>query len=192
MGKFTLQFSAAFVLCIGSLLTFSLEGIAQADEPNPPPLSLSEAFGKPVPTNPSVSTETTGEVEPVVVGRKKWSDRAAENTSRTTAPNPAKSVKIEELDPLETKQPKSEKIKMPQASTLPSTSIEISREPWFSNQEIWALSVNFPFNWKMPVASVWPSSTWPTCASLIRLYSRIRESASSVNSNLLKKARTNL
>ena len=37
---------------------------------NPPPLSLSEAFGKPVPTNPSVSTDPPGKLN-----RLSWEER---------------------------------------------------------------------------------------------------------------------
>ena len=127
-----LNFLAALILCIASFLASPFKGMAQSGEENPPPLSLSEAFGNPVPTNPPVVPDPPDEVEPVVVGRKKWSDRAAENTRQEQpAPNPAKSVKIEELDPLRQNSP-NPKIEMPlkpPSPLLPSTSIEISREP---------------------------------------------------------------
>ena len=178
MGKFTLQFSAAFVLCIGSLLTFSLEGIAQADEPNPPPLSLSEAFGKPVPTNPSVSTETTGVVEPVVVGRKKWSDRASEPLPQEAPDsNSAKSVKIDELDPLETKQPKAENIEMPLKPPVTPPAVNIHRN--FEGTLVLkprnlGFEREFPFQLENARGKRWPSSTWLAFEFSTRSHSRIK------------------
>ena len=128
MGNYKSNFLAALILCSGSFLAFPFKGMAQAGEQNPPPLSLSEAFGKPVPTNPPVASDTAQEVEPVVVGRKKWSDRAAETSQQEQpAPNPAKSVKIEELDPLETKQPKAEKIEMPLKPPVTPPAVNIHR-----------------------------------------------------------------
>ena len=128
MGNYTLNFLAALVLWSGSLLAFPLDGKAQTGEESPPPLSLSDAFGKPQPTNPPVVPDPPEEVEPVVVGRKKWTDRAAKNTQQgVPAEDTAKSVKIEELDPLETKQPKTENIEMPLKAPVTPPAVNIHR-----------------------------------------------------------------
>ena len=129
MGNYTLNFLAALVLWSGSLLAFPLDGKAQTGEESPPPLSLSEAFGKPEPSSPPVAPDSPEEVEPVVVGRKKWTDRAAKNTQQGGAPaeDAAKSVKIDELDPLETKQPKAESIEMPLKAPVTPPAVNIHR-----------------------------------------------------------------
>ncbi|MBT3635677.1 MAG: hypothetical protein HN531_01960 [Opitutae bacterium] len=129
MGNYTLNFLAALVLWSGSLLAFPLDGKAQTGEESPPPLSLSEAFGKPEPSSPPVAPDSPEEVEPVVVGRKKWTDRAAKNTQQGGAPaeDAAKSVKIDELDPLETKQPKAENIEMPLKAPVTPPAVNIHR-----------------------------------------------------------------
>ena len=128
MGNYTLNFLAALVLWSGSLLAFPLEGEAQTGEESPPPISLGEAFGKPEPTSPPVVPDPTEEVEPVVVGRKKWTDRAAKNTQQGEPDqDAAKSVKIEELDALETKQPKAENIEMPLKAPVTPPAVNIHR-----------------------------------------------------------------
>ena len=105
---------AALILWSGPLLAFPIVVKAQTGDEKPTPLSLSEAFGNPEPITATAVPNEPEEVEPVVVGRKKWNDRATENRP-DDAPDQkvTKSVKIEELDPLETNQPKAESIEMP-------------------------------------------------------------------------------
>ena len=76
---------------------------------NSTPPNLADAFTTPANT-PSVQTGEE-EIEPIVVGRKKWSDRPAENKTlplSKTKPNKTFSnpANIQELEPLETKQGK--------------------------------------------------------------------------------------
>jgi hypothetical protein len=118
-----LNFLAALVLWSGSLLAFPLDGKAQPGEGTPPPPSLAEAFGKPEPTSPPVVSDAAEEIEPVVVGRKKWSDRSAKKPPE----NVAKPVKIEELDPLETQLPKAENIEMPLKPPVTPPAVNIHR-----------------------------------------------------------------
>lgn len=105
---------AALILWSGPLLAFPIVVKAQPGDEKSTPLSLSEAFGNPEPITATAVPNEPEEVEPVVVGRKKWNDRATENRpDNAPAQKVAKSVKIEELDPLETNQPKAESIEMP-------------------------------------------------------------------------------
>lgn len=105
---------AALILWSGPLLAFPIVVKAQPGDENRTPPSLSEAFGNPEPITATTVPDDSEEVEPVVVGRKKWNDRATENRpNNAPAQKVTKSVKIEELDPLETNQPKAESIEMP-------------------------------------------------------------------------------
>ena len=76
-------------------------------------LNLADAFAQSEQAQPAI-TDVEAEVEPVVVGREKWSDKPAskpvEQTSKPNTPTESNSVAIQELDPLETKQNKTEGI----------------------------------------------------------------------------------
>ena len=87
----------------------------QADEKSAPP-NLADAFSEI--QKSSTAQENTDEIEPIVVGREKWSDRPdqvqADNQSDTkTTKDNANSEKIQELDPLETKQGQVDPSKLP-------------------------------------------------------------------------------
>ena len=94
----------------------------QADEKGAPP-NLADAFSEI--QKSSTAQENTDEIEPIVVGREKWSDRPdqvqADNQSDTkTTKDNANSEKIQELDPLETKQGQVGPSKLPmKAPTIP-------------------------------------------------------------------------
>ena len=121
------NFLAALVFLGGSFLTFAPDAKAQSEKPDSPPASLADAFGKPEPAPPP-AVQVGGEVEPVVVGRRKWSDRAAKEPVKNPPPKPAdKTVRIEELDPLETQQPKPGTIDMPSKPPIPLPAVNIHR-----------------------------------------------------------------
>jgi hypothetical protein len=128
MGNNMLNYLAALVFWSGSLLAFPLDGKAQSGEKSPPQPSLSEAFAKPKKAVPSIASDATEEIEPIVVGRKKWSDSAAktgiENQPQQSFAN---SPKIEELDPLETAQPKAGKVEMPLTAPVIPPAVNIHR-----------------------------------------------------------------
>ena len=69
--------------------------------------NLADAFGQTDEKQTEQIAEVT-EVEPIVVGRKKWNDKPAPSPSAEQnsqpAPEESNSVAIQELDPLETKQ----------------------------------------------------------------------------------------
>ena len=78
--------------------------------------NLADVFGSKS-TDPVVQNKVD-EVEPIVVGRKKWSDRPSGSTLPTQSSNQnkqrnARSSTIEELDPLETKEEQSNPSIMP-------------------------------------------------------------------------------
>ena len=77
--------------------------------------NLADAFAQPEQAETTI-TDAEAEVEPVVVGREKWSDKPAsdpaEQTSKPNTPTESNSVAIQELDALETKQNKTEGIDM--------------------------------------------------------------------------------
>ena len=107
----------SFVLLIMSNLCHG-----QADEKSAPP-SLRDAFSDI--QKSSTAKENTDEVEPIVVGREKWSDRpdqvqADKQSEAKTIRDNANSEKIQELDPLETKQGQVGPSKLPmKAPTIP-------------------------------------------------------------------------
>ena len=70
--------------------------------------NLADAFAQPEQAETTI-TDAEAEVEPVVVGREKWSDKPTSEPNETTVSN---SVAIQELDALETKQNKTEGIDM--------------------------------------------------------------------------------
>lgn len=121
------NFSASLLLLGGSFLAFGSGALAQSEKPDSPPTSLADAFGKPEPAlTPAV--QAAGEVEPVVVGRRKWSDRPVINPIKNPPSEPAgKTVAIEELDPLETQQPKPGKMDMPVKPPSPPPAVNIHR-----------------------------------------------------------------
>jgi hypothetical protein len=127
MGNYMWNFLAALILWGGSFLAFAPDAKAQSEKPDSPPASLADAFGNPEPVPPP-AVQAGGEVEPVVVGRRKWSDRAAKEPVNNLPPKPAdKTVRIEELDPLETQQPKLGKIDMPNKPPIPLPAVNLHR-----------------------------------------------------------------
>jgi hypothetical protein len=91
---------------IFSTSTCIIGSIAFADDENSG-FNLADAFAQTDEKQTEQITEVT-EVEPIVVGRKKWNEKpaqapSAEQNSQPT-PEESDSVAIQELDPLETKQ----------------------------------------------------------------------------------------
>ena len=118
---------AALVLGSGSFLAFASDANAQSEKTDSPPPSLADAFGKAEPANPP-AVKAGEEVEPVVVGRRKWSDRPVDKPINNAPSESAeKTVRIEELDPLETQQPKPSKIDMPSKPPSPPPAVNIHR-----------------------------------------------------------------
>ena len=111
MGNSNFKKSFFILLCgVLSVLFFNSVLIAQTEDP---PSNLADAF-----QNNPVNSPVTEEVEPVVVGRKKWNDQPPvinspiQSTSNKNDQN-YQSTKIEELDPLETRQEKMDPTLMP-------------------------------------------------------------------------------
>jgi len=101
--------SEALRLCSVTFLLVSF-CFGQAEKKVSESSNLGDVFGRES-TDPTVQNKVD-EVEPIVVGRKKWSDRAS--SSALPIPNNndqnqknVRSTAIEELDPLETKEGKS-------------------------------------------------------------------------------------
>ena len=91
---------------IFTFITFINVGTAVADDENGG-FNLADAFAQTDEKQTEQIAEVT-EVEPIVVGRKKWNEKPAqaspaEQNSQPT-PEESDSVAIQELDPLETKQ----------------------------------------------------------------------------------------
>ena len=110
MGKLTSKKLAIFctsVLILSALCTFGNE-----DESG---FNLADAFAQPKQEQVAIDAAEP-EVEPIVVGREKWSDKpsteSVEPTSDSKRPPESNSVAIQELDPLETKQNKTDGIDM--------------------------------------------------------------------------------
>ena len=93
-------------------------------------LNLGDAFAQSEQAQPTI-TDVEAEVEPVVVGREKWSDKPAskpvEQTSKPNTPTESNSVAIQELDPLETKQNKTEGIDMKIAPPVIPPAVNLHR-----------------------------------------------------------------
>ena len=89
-------------------------------------LNLADAFAQPEKAQPTI-TDVEVEVEPVVVGREKWSDKPVEQTSKPNTPTESNSVAIQELDPLETKQNKTEGIDMKIAPPVIPPAVNLHR-----------------------------------------------------------------
>jgi hypothetical protein len=91
---------------IFSTSTCIIGSIAFADDENSG-FNLADAFAQTDEKQTEQITEVT-EVEPIVVGRKKWNEKPAQAPSAEQnsqpAPEESDSVAIQELDPLETKQ----------------------------------------------------------------------------------------
>ena len=124
MGNLISKNLATFFTFFSSVLTFSVYGNDGGSGFN-----LADAFAQPEQeTPPTVVAET--EVEPVVVGREKWSDKPTtantqqKNTDSTSKSN---SVAIQELDPLETKQNKTEAIDMKIAPPVIPPAVNLHR-----------------------------------------------------------------
>ena len=118
---------AALVVGGGSFLALFLHGQNQPEGQAAQPPNLADAFAQPVPVLPVATTHTT-EVEPVVVGRRKWTDAIARQPEPPIPPTPpAKPTGIEELDPLETQQPKPGQIEMPLKPPIIPPAVNIHR-----------------------------------------------------------------
>jgi hypothetical protein len=91
---------------IFTFITYINFSTAVADDENGD-FNLADAFGQTDEKQTEQIAEVT-EVEPIVVGRKKWNDKPAPSPSAEQnsqpAPEESNSVAIQELDPLETKQ----------------------------------------------------------------------------------------
>ena len=91
---------------IFTFITFINVGIAVADDENGG-FNLADAFAQSDEKQTEQIAEVT-EVEPIVVGRKKWNEKPAivPSAEQNNQPSPEESdsVAIQELDPLETKQ----------------------------------------------------------------------------------------
>ena len=91
---------------IFSIITSIIGSIAFADDENSG-FNLADAFAQTDEKQTEKIIEVT-EVEPIVVGRKKWNEKPAQAPSAEQnsqpAPEESDSVAIQELDPLETKQ----------------------------------------------------------------------------------------
>ena len=86
-------------------------------------LNLADAFA-PADEKRTPVQEVVEEVEPIVVGREKWNEKPASEVSegviKNNPPTPSNSVSIQELDPLETQQNKTDGIDMKiEAPTIP-------------------------------------------------------------------------
>ena len=89
-------------------------------------LNLADAFAQSEKAQPTI-TDVEAEVEPVVVGREKWSDKPVEQTSKPNTPTESNSVAIQELEPLETKQNKTEGIDMKIAPPVIPPAVNLHR-----------------------------------------------------------------
>ena len=89
-------------------------------------LNLADAFAQSEKAQPTI-TDVEAEIEPVVVGREKWSDKPVEQTSKPNTPTESNSVAIQELDPLETKQNKTEGIDMKIAPPVIPPAVNLHR-----------------------------------------------------------------
>ena len=89
-------------------------------------LNLADAFAQSEKSQPT-TTDVEAEIEPVVVGREKWSDKPVEQTSKPNTPTESNSVAIQELDPLETKQNKTEGIDMKIAPPVIPPAVNLNR-----------------------------------------------------------------
>ena len=118
---------AALVVGSGSFLALFLHGQNLPAGQAAPPPNLADAFAQPVPVSP-VATTPPAEVEPVVVGRRKWTDAIGRQPEAPIPPKPpTKPIGIEELDPLETQQPKPGQIEMPLKPPVTPPAVNIHR-----------------------------------------------------------------
>jgi hypothetical protein len=110
MGNLITKKLAIFCTLLSFLIPLSIFGNEEESAFN-----LADAFAQPEQAETTI-TDAEAEVEPVVVGREKWSDKPASDpavqTSKPNAPTLSNSVAIQELDALETKQNKTEGIDM--------------------------------------------------------------------------------
>jgi hypothetical protein len=102
MGNSNIKNLFLSIFC-GGLLTLLFHSSLLAQEESPPS-NLADAFQ----VTP-ITTPVIDEVEPIVVGRKKWSDRPSPIGSNVESSTESKKqgvpgAQIEELDPLETQQ----------------------------------------------------------------------------------------
>lgn len=108
------------LLC--TLVSFLSIDFAAGDDKEPG-LNLADAFA-PADEKQTPVQEVVEEVEPIVVGREKWNEKPASEVSegviKNNPPTPSNSVSIQELDPLETQQNKTDGIDMKiEAPTIP-------------------------------------------------------------------------
>ena len=121
MGNLTTKKSVTFCTLLSFLIPLSIFGNDDASG-----LNLADAFAQSEKAQPTI-TDVEAEVEPVVVGREKWSDKPVEQTSKPNTPTESNSVAIQELDPLETKQNKTEGIDMKIAPPIIPPAVNLHR-----------------------------------------------------------------
>jgi hypothetical protein len=121
MGNLITKKLAIFCTLLSFLIPLSIFGNEEESAFN-----LADAFAQSEKAQPTI-TDVEAEVEPVVVGREKWSDKPVEQTSKPNTPTESNSVAIQELDPLETKQNKTEGIDMKIAPPVIPPAVNLHR-----------------------------------------------------------------
>ena len=125
MGNLITKKLAIFCTLLSFLIPLSIFGNEEESAFN-----LADAFAQPEQAETTI-TDAEAEVEPVVVGRKKWSDKPdSEPVDQISKPNTStesNSVAIQELDPLETKHNKSNGIDMKIAPPMIPPAVNLHR-----------------------------------------------------------------
>lgn len=109
MGNLIMK-KLAFIFYFTSFLIFFVTSVHAEDDVG---VNLADAFSS---TSENDKENTYQEVEPIVVGRAKWNDKklstSNKNVLKDNPPSVTESLSIKELDPLETKQAKTNGIDM--------------------------------------------------------------------------------
>ena len=125
MGNLITKKLATFCTLLSFLTSVSILGNEESTDFN-----LADAF-TPSDKEQPTAADADPEVEPVVVGRKKWSDKPdSEPVDQISKPNTStesNSVAIQELDPLETKHNKSNGIDMKIAPPMIPPAVNLHR-----------------------------------------------------------------
>jgi len=125
MGNLIIKKLATFCTLLSFLTSVSILGNEESSDFN-----LADAF-TPSDKEQPTAAGAVPEVEPVVVGRKKWSDKPdSESLDQISKPNTStesNSVAIQELDPLETKHNKSNGIDMKIAPPMIPPAVNLHR-----------------------------------------------------------------
>jgi hypothetical protein len=125
MGNLITKKLAIFCTLLSFLIPLSIFGNEEESAFN-----LADAFAQPEQAETTI-TDAEAEVEPVVVGREKWSDKPASDpavqTSKPNTSTESNSVAIQELDPLETKHNKSNGIDMKIAPPMIPPAVNLHR-----------------------------------------------------------------